>query len=193
MDVFNKIKNNGGAWIVAATVALSGCASNLSYQDAMEKNRRNAENTKEVEDATFMVEAKSLNLAQTMIHELATERGYSADLVNFAKAQLDGHEELKKDLGKVARKEKIKLPGELKAEHQSLVDELRAAGRSDFDSEYIQALKELYDDNLDLYSKNASEAADADVRAFAARKLGFYQAVGKEIARVDDKLMHTHR
>lgn len=176
-----------------AFVLLTSCGSNLSYQQAMDKNRRSLESMEKLEDAQFMVEAQSLNILEQRINQLAMEKGYSAVVVNFAKKNKEAFEDFGDDLAKVARKEKIKLPAEMKSEHAQKLDELSTIARSDFDARYIDILEEINDDHTDLFETQASEANDDDVRGFAANKLGILRTNLEEMSKVDDELMQTHR
>ena len=179
--------------ISATMLIFTGCASNLSYQEAMNKNRRSLESMERLEDAEFLVEARSFNLLEKKVNELASQKGYSAELVQYAKAELEEQENLESELNKVSRKEKIKLPSEMKAEHEQLYQDLASTARSDFDARYIDVLEDINDDHSRLFEEQASQANDADVRAFAARKLGMLRANEDELSKVDDQLMQTHR
>jgi putative membrane protein len=173
--------------------ALSSCASNMSYQQALDKNRRSLESMEKLEDAQFMVEAQSFNLLEQRINQLAIEKGYSADLVKFARKNAESYEDLGDELSKVSRKEKIKIPSEMKTEHEQKLQELSATARSDFDARYVDVLREINEENTELFEEQASEANDAEIRAFAAAKLGVLRATAEEISQVDDQLMQTHR
>ena len=188
LPLVNKI-----ACSVLMVLLLSSCASNLSYQQAMDKNRRSLESMEKLEDAQFLVEAQSFNLLEIKLNELATEKGYSADLVNFARKNVTAHEDLGDELAKVSRKEKIRIPGEMKSEHDQKLRELSSIARSDFDARFIDVLEDINDEHTRLFEEHASEANDADVRAFAARKLGMLRVNAEEMSRVDDQLMQTHR
>lgn len=176
-----------------ALLLLGACAGNLSYQQAMDKNRRSLESMEKLEDAQFLVEAQSLNLLEQRANELAMQKGYSAAVVNFAKKNADAYEDFGDDLAKVARKEKIKLPAEMKSEHAQKLDELSSIARSDFDSRFIDILEEINDEHTELFEQQASEANDDDVRGFAANKLGMLRSNLEDMSRVDDELMQTHR
>lgn len=180
-------------FFVIALLLMSSCAGNLSYQQALDKNRRTLESMEKLEDAQFLVEAQSLNLLQQRANELAMEKGYSAAVVSFAKKNADAYEDFGDDLAKVARKAKIKIPSEMKSEHAQKLDELSSIARSDFDSRFIDILEEINDEHTDLFEEQASEANDDNVRGFAANKLGMLRSNLEDMSRVDDELMQTHR
>ena len=173
--------------------SLVSCSGNLTYQQALDKNRKSLESMEKLEDAQFLVEAQSLNLLEQRANELAMQKGYSAAVVNFAKKNADAFEDFGDDLAKVARKEKMKLPSEMKNEHAQKLDELSSIARSDFDSRFIDILEDINDEHTELFENQASEANDDDVRGFAASKLGILRSNLEEMSKVEDELMQTHR
>jgi hypothetical protein len=100
---------------------------------------------------------------------------------------------MEREIIKLARKKKMKVPAELKSDHQIIYDRLTSSAKAEFDSEFIDAMEQVNDEHTELYEEKSSGADDADIRAFAARNLGFLRRHADEIARVDDQLMHTHR
>jgi predicted outer membrane protein len=174
-------------------VLLGSCASNLSYQQAMDKNRRSLDDMNRLADAQFLVEAQSFNLLEKSINELAIKNGYSSELVNYGKKSFKKHDELENELSKLSRKEKIKVPSGMKDEHQRIYDDLAATGRADFDKTYVDVLQEVNEDNIELLEEQSSKAFDDDIRAFAARKLGMLRASITALDNIDDRLMHTQR
>jgi putative membrane protein len=172
---------------------LSGCASNLSYQEALRKNQKKMESMDQVNDAHFLVEAKSFNLAETEMTKLAIEKGYSSTLVNYAKETLKVQTDIAKELQRVARKTKAVLPTEMKSEHQALFTRLSSEGRAEFDGAYVEALRDLIKENSSLYSDQASKAFNEDVRGFAAKKLGVFRTQADEISKVGSQLIDNNR
>ena len=179
--------------IAITTVGLlsGGCASTLSYQDAMDKNRRSLDNMDQVADAQFLVDAMSFNLLESRLNQLAIEKGYSATVVSHAKKDLERQEDLQKEIAKLARKEKMKVPGEMKSEHSSYLNEIEGISRADFDSRFVDLIKRINEENEEIFEDQASKANDADIRAFAARKLDMFKTLDQEISKVDDELMDT--
>lgn len=177
--------------IISIALLAAGCASTLSYQDAMDKNRRSLDNMDQVADAQFLVDAKSFNLLETRLNQLAIEKGYSATVVSHAKKDLERQEDLQREIEKLARKEKMKLPAEMKSEHSSYLNEIDGISRADFDSRFVDLVKRINEENEEIFEDQASQANDADIRAFAARKLDMFKTLDQEISKVDDELMDT--
>jgi putative membrane protein len=174
-------------------LTLASCGGHLSYEQALTKNRKSIDSIEKLPDAQFLVEAQSFNLLEARLNEVGTEKGYSSDLVSFAKKNSEEIKDVSKQLAKLARKEKIKIPSEMKEEHRQLLDRLTSTARSDFDEEFVDILTRVNEDNTSLFEEHSSAAQDADIRGFAARQLGLMRAHGEELEKVDDQLMSTNR
>ena len=179
--------------LLALSLLTAGCSGNLSYQTAMDKNRRNISEMSKLQDANFLAEAASYNLLKKQVADLGAERGYSSVLVNLAREKGEEFRDMEREINKLGRKKKFKVPAQMKMEHQTIFDRLSSSGQADFDSEFVTVLQDVTEEQTALYDEKSSEADDADVRAFAARNLGFLRRHTDEIAKVDDQLMHTHR
>jgi predicted outer membrane protein len=172
---------------------LLGCSSSLSYQEALNKNQRKMGSIDQVNDAHFLVDAKSFNLAEMEMSKLAITKGYSSSVVNYAKENLKIQTDVAKDLQRIARKAKAILPTEMKSEHQTLFTKLSSEGRAEFDGAYVESLRDLIKENSSLYSDQASKAYDDEIRSFAAHKLGLFRTQAEAISQVSDQLIDTNR
>ena len=92
-----------GKIFLAAICLLGACSQDLSYQEAMDKNQRKIEDPGKLDDAKFLVEAKSNNLLQVKLAELASTKGYASAIVALAKAQHKQLVEMNEDIDDLAR------------------------------------------------------------------------------------------
>lgn len=171
---------------------LAGCSSSLSYSEALQKNARNIEDPEKLDDARFLVEAASYNMLATKLSEAAIHSAYSASVVKLAKENYDQHEEMGKELKKLARQEDIVLPAEMNEDHQKLMAELTSSDRREFDKTYIRLLKQASEEDSRRFSQMATEAESGDIRAFAARKLDLFESHETELETVDAELLRTY-
>lgn len=177
--------------LLAATV-MAGCSSTLSYNEALQKNINRIEDSEKLDDARFLVDAASFNILATRLAEAAAKSGYSASVVNMAKANLEQHEEMQKELSKLARQEDIVLPAEMNDEHARLLAELTSSDRREFDRTYIRILRDISQQDSQKFSRMATEAQSGDIRAFAARKLDMFKGYETELQTVDADLLRTY-
>lgn len=171
---------------------MSACSSSLSYNDALQKNISRIEDPEKQDDARFLVDAASYNILATQLAQKAAESGYSASVVKMARQNLEEHEEMAKELKKLARSEDVTLPAEMNSEHQQLLAELQSADRREFDRTYIRILGDIARDDSQKFERMATEAESEDVRAFAARKLDHFESHLNELQTVDAELLRTY-
>ena len=177
---------------LAVALIMSSCSSSLSYNEALQKNVSRLEDTGRLEDAKFLVDATSYNLLAMKLAEEATKSGYSASVVSMARENLKEHEEMEKELKKLARKEDIILPAEMNGEHQRLLAELTSADRREFDRTYIRILGDIGQQDREKFANMATAAESDDIRAFAARKLDHFESHQNQIQTVDGELLRTY-
>jgi predicted outer membrane protein len=169
-----------------------GCASSLTYNEAMMRNEKKVKDPKMLADAKFLVEAKSYNLLALAMTEAAVKSGYAASVVSLAKQNREQHQDMAKELQKLARQEKIVLPSEMNEEHQRLLAELQSAERADFDKDFLRLYKTINEEDKENFMRMATDAADDDVRAYAARKLDYFKSHETVFETVDAELMKTY-
>lgn len=185
-------KTMAGVLCVISIALISACSSSLSYNEALQKNISRIEDPEKQDDARFLVDAASYNILATKLAEEAVESAYSATVVRMARENVEEHEEMAKELRKLARSEDVKLPGEMNSEHQQLLAELESADRREFDRTYIRILGDIARDDSQKFERMATEAESEDVRAFAARKLDHFESHLNELQTVDAELLRTY-
>jgi putative membrane protein len=173
-------------------ICLGACSQDLSYQEAMSKNQRKIEDPAKLDDANFLVEAKSNNLLAVQLIDAATRNGYASSIVNLAKNQQEKITDMTDDIDNLARKEKIAVPDMMDEKDQGSFYEVSKADREDFDKAFVQAMKQVNDDNIQRYVTMATDARDADVRAFAARQLDIFRTHQQKLEEVERQLLNTY-
>ena len=171
---------------------MASCASTLSYNEALQRNINRIENTEKLEDARFLVNAASYNILATQLAEEAVKSAYSATVVNLAKENLEEHEEMGKELRKLARKEDIVLPGKINDDDEQKLAELKSTERRQFDRTYVRILTDIAEEESEKFEDMATKAQSEEVRAFAARKLDHFKSDERELETVDAELLRTY-
>jgi putative membrane protein len=182
------------ATVIALTAIClaSSCSQNLTYHEAMSKNQRKIDDPNRLADANFLVDAKSFNILETKLAELATTTGYASKIVELARKDMDAHKNFSEDLDKLASREHVVLPDNMNDQHQNMYYELVKTDREDFDKSYLTLLARVNNDVTQQFQKMATDAADGDVRAFAAKKLDLLRNQEKLIDNVEDALLNTY-
>jgi putative membrane protein len=180
------------ASLVMLMLISGACSTSLSYQEAMNKNERKINNVAELNDARFLVDATSFNILEAKLAENAITSGYASAVVDFARKNLDDHKRMADDIQMLARKEKITIPTMMNDTHQNYLMQVTASNREDFDNNYLKTLQRINEENKEQYMRMATDAADSDVRAFAARKLDMLREHATRMEQVQQKLMNTY-
>lgn len=181
-----------GLGCLVSVAILSSCSSSLSYNEAIQKNISKVEDPERLDDARFLVDAASYNILATKMAETAINSGYSASLVSLAKENLEAHEDMGKELEKLARKEDMVLPDEMNSDHERLLAELTSSDRREFDRTYIRILTEVSEQDSQKFSQMATDAESEEIRAFAARKLDLFESHKNQLQTVDAELLRTY-
>lgn len=181
-----------GLACLASVVLMGSCSSSLSYNEAIQKNTRKVEDPERLDDAKFLVDAASYNLLALRMAEAGINSGYSASLVSVAKENLEEHEDMGRELKKLARKEKMFLPTEMNSDHERLLAELTSSDRREFDRTYVRILAEVSDHDKQKFSQMATDAESEEIRVFAARKLDLFESHKNQLQTVDAELLRTY-
>jgi predicted outer membrane protein len=189
-NLYNKI--TGTIYCLVAVVMLHACSSSLSYNEALQKNVKNIEDSEKLEDARFLVEAMSFNTLALRLAEAAIKSGYSASVVAMAEQNYEEHEKMGKELQKLARKEDVVLPSEMNDQHERYLAELTSSDRREFDRNYVRILKTINEEDSRKFSQMATQAKSEDIRAFAARKLDLFETHENSLETVDAELLRTY-
>jgi putative membrane protein len=181
-----------GKLFLSAICLLGACSQDISYQEAMNKNQRKIEDPAKLDDANFLVEAKSNNLLQMKLTDLGSKNGYASTIVALAKDQHARLEELSDDIDNLARKEKIAVPDMMDETDNGSFYEVSKSDREDFDKSFVMEMKRVNNDNIQRYAAMATDAKDADVRAFAARQLDVFRTQQQKLEETERALLNTY-
>jgi hypothetical protein len=177
-------------YIFGFTILLSSCSRDVSYNDALSKNKK-LDDPEMVKDANFLVEAKSVNMLEEQLATLAADTAYAASLVELSKNNMKEYDKLDAEITKLALKKKVKLPSEISAEHMQLYSKINDARHEDFDKDLLKTLRKVNEENTEKFEAMATEAHDDDVRAFSARYLEMLRNQSERIKVVEDQLLET--
>ena len=141
------------ALAVFATVALSACGA-PSTPD-------------------FVQKAAISDMYEIEAGKIAAQKGQSDAVKQFGQQMTEAHTQTSTELKSIVEAEKInvKLPGQLDAKHQKMIDDLNAAKAEDFDKTYIDQQKGAHAKVVDLFEDYAEDGDNGAVKQFAAKTL----------------------
>lgn len=140
-----------------------------SVDQAMDVNDTTA--MVEDDDAEFAVKAADAGLAEIELGKLAMEKASDQRVKDFAQRMVTDHQKANDELMTIATRHNITLPPVVSEEHTDKQRKLRERSGRDFDREYIDIMVRDHDKVVSLFEDAASDARNADLKAFASKTL----------------------
>ncbi len=122
-------------------------------------------------DLAFMNDAAPGGMAEVELGRMAVKQGMSKDVKQFGQKMIDDHTKAGQELMKVAEQKKVMLPPDVMPKHKEVMEKLSKLSGADFDREYVKAMVADHEKDVAAFDATAKTAADADVKAFAAKTL----------------------
>ena len=122
-------------------------------------------------DLAFMNDAAPGGMAEVELGKLAVKQAASNDVKQFAQKMIDDHSKAGEDLEALAAQKKVTLPPDVMPKHKEIMDKLSKLSGADFDKEYVKAMVEAHEKDVAAFENVSKTAADADVKAFATKRL----------------------
>lgn len=121
-------------------------------------------------DSHFLQAAAAANAFQVLAAQAAEKRAGSTEVRTFAGKMQARHQELDADLRRLAEDKQVPLPSKPEPSDQRTLEALAGKTGTAFDALYIdQVALAAHVQAEMLYRTAATQAADAQIRAFAAR------------------------
>jgi putative membrane protein len=135
----------------------------------------------------FMAMAAQSGMAEVEMGRLAATKAQNPEVKKFGQMMADDHGKANTELKALAAKENITLPTDL-GSHKSTADELKGLSGAEFDQQYVEAMVDAHEDDVSAFQKQADSAADAEVKAFAAKTLPVLQKHLEAIKAIQAKM-----
>lgn len=122
-------------------------------------------------DQQFMIEAARAGIAEVELGRLAAQRAAGADVRGFAQRMVTDHGAGNQELMQLAQSKGVTLPQEMGPAHRATMDRLATMTGPAFDQAYMTEMVKAHQGSIALLTREAREGQDADVRAWAGKKL----------------------
>ncbi len=142
-------------------------------------------NTASVQD-NFWSTAAQGGMAEVELAKLALQKSQNADVKKFAQMMITDHTKANDELKALAAKKNIVLPTDIGG-HKSTVDDLSKLSGADFDKEYVEAMVDDHEEDVDFF-EDKSNNSDADLKAFAAKTLPTLKKHLEDIKAIQGKM-----
>jgi putative membrane protein len=120
-------------------------------------------------DRAFITKAAEGGRAEIELGQLAQQKASTDEVKALGKRIADDHQQANRDLEAIAGQKHVTLPSSLNAEHSALKSKLESASGAAFDRQYVVAMIEDHKHDIAEFERAASDARDADVKAFASK------------------------
>lgn len=122
-------------------------------------------------DLAFVISEAPGEMGEIELGNLAVSKAQSADVKAFGQKMVEDHSKAIQDLIALMKQKNVLLPSDMMPTHIELKDKLSNLSGAEFDKEYVRAMVETHEKDVAAYENVSNTAADADVKAFAAKKL----------------------
>ena len=144
-------------------VSVAGLALMISHARADELPRA---------DKSFINSAAEAGNAEVKASRIALEKTTNPDVKSFATLMVDEHTTVGDNLKKLAATKNVEPPTEPSMAQRAKIAVLEKLDGATFDKQYVNMIGvSAHKDAVKLFSKNATEAKDPDVKDFAAKTL----------------------
>jgi putative membrane protein len=142
-------------------------------------------------DATFMLDAAMANMAEVEHGRTAAANAQNDEVKKFGQRMVDDHSKTLEELKALASQKQVTLPTMLDQKHRAMQEKLEKAKGHEFDHLYMQQMVTAHKGAVTLFQHEATNGKDADVRAWAEKKLPTVQEHLKIATELNAKLAKT--
>jgi putative membrane protein len=121
-------------------------------------------------DRRFVTKASELNKEEVRLSELAAQQASSPEVRNYAQQLVNEHTQAGTELSAIASRKGVTATAHDDYD-QRAVNKLAKKTGKDFDEAYVEKMKDAHEDAIDLFEKEAKNAKDPDLQAFASKTL----------------------
>ena len=165
----------------------SPIANNTAVPAGSNTSNANYSNTL-TEEESFWTIAADGGIAEIEMGKIASQKAQNAEIKKFAQMMVTEHTKASNELKSIAAKQKLTLPTEIGPRHKSTIDELNRLAGADFDREYVQAMVDAHEADVQLFEDQSEDDADQLARAFAAKTLPVLRKHLETIKNIQSKM-----
>jgi putative membrane protein len=124
-----------------------------------------------ITDQTFIEKAVVGGLAEVQLGKMAADMASSAEVKQFGQRMVQDHSKANQELMALVKTKAISVPTALDQKHQEEADRLAKLQGPAFDRAYLQQMVKDHEEDVQLFSTQAKQGKDPELKAFAAKTL----------------------
>ena len=158
-------------FIIFGLLVLSNCSGfqKRTFENSYQRILKQYTDQQNQQDALFLLNAYDAELTLFRASQIAFEQAYANNIVNYAEKTLNDHEKIMEEIQDVSKDMKVKLHKEPSPRYDAHLTLLETTETNRFDQQYLDFIKEVYQDILPKYKDAAVYADYDDIRTLAAR------------------------
>jgi putative membrane protein len=121
------------------------------------------------DDRAFVEKAAAGGKAEVELGQLAQEKAQNEQVKQFAQRMVTDHSQANGELVSMGDKMQLTLPTELDKDSQDLKNKLSKLNGAKFDKEYMKAMVDDHQKDMQEFEKAAGSAVNSDVKTFASK------------------------
>jgi putative membrane protein len=122
-------------------------------------------------DTKFVHEAAAGGMAEVSLGKIAAEKATNPDVKTFAQRMVDDHSKANDELKAFASQKGVTLPADTDPAHKATEARLSKLSGAAFDKAYMADMVKDHDKDVAAFKHESTAAADADLKAWAAKTL----------------------
>ena len=119
----------------------------------------------------FWTTAAQGGVAEVELGKIAQTKAANPEVKNFARMMVEEHTKANNELKSLAAKRSINLPATMNSGNRATLTELQNLVGEEFDREYVAAMVDNHEADVQLFESQAADDSDPDAKAFAAKTL----------------------
>jgi putative membrane protein len=119
----------------------------------------------------FLEKAAAHGMAEVELGKLASQKASNPEVKRFGEMMVEHHGMANKELKQVASAKGVELPSGPDKDHQKKMEKMQKLSGAEFDREYMKNMVKDHKNDVGDFSKQAKNAKDPEVKAFAAKTL----------------------
>jgi putative membrane protein len=119
----------------------------------------------------FVDMAAQTDMLEAHLGKLAADRAASQDVKNYAEMLVADHTADYQQLTALAAKDGFTVPTGLDAAHNKMIEPFEKLKGAAFDSRYVQTMIAGHTEAIGVYTKESTDAQNADLKSYAAATL----------------------
>lgn len=140
----------------------------------------------------FVTKAADHGTAELNLAQLATEKASNPEVRSYAQKLIEAHEKVKSELTALANQKNVKLDLDDDGKDRTYKRLSSKSGR-EFDEEFVEHMIEMHEDDVKMFEKAASDAKDAELRAFASKHVDHLREHLQQAQSLRQSIMPTGR